>query len=105
MTRHGKGPLEYECSKSQLNITFDEDTNPTNEHQGSFRYGYLNVGQLANRVQVDFLNAGLMAADYSVEVTCIDHTPDKFVPIVVDGCKFNVEKSKLRMLINSKLKV
>lgn len=105
MTRHGKGPLEYECSKSQLNITFDEDTNPTNEHQGSFRYGHLNVGQLANRVQVDFLNAGLMAADYSVEVTCIDHTPDKFVPIVVDGCKFNVEKSKLRMLINSKLKV
>ena len=39
VTRHGAGPLPYECTAKALGITEADATNVTNPWQGSIRYG------------------------------------------------------------------
>ena len=54
MTRHGNGPMEYECAKDDINSTIVDKTNQANEWQGSLRFGFLNQEKLLERVKNDF---------------------------------------------------
>ena len=54
LTRHGMGIMEDEQDKLLIIGNKNEPTNVTNEFQGSFRYGKLNVKSLIGRVNDDF---------------------------------------------------
>lgn len=53
MTRHGAGPMEYECLKQDINPHIVDNVNQPNEWQGSLRFGYLNTETLYNRIRND----------------------------------------------------
>lgn len=55
MTRHGNGPMEHECIKSDINAEITDETNMPNEWQGSLRFGFLNPETLYRRIQGDML--------------------------------------------------
>lgn len=57
LTRHGAGRLDGECKKEEINPTIMDLTNVPNEFQESLRYAMLNVKDLKNRIQADFLVA------------------------------------------------
>lgn len=53
VTRHGDGPLPYECKKED--VTQDHDiTNQPNEFQGKLRYGQFNWDNINCRIDNDF---------------------------------------------------
>lgn len=56
MTRHGRGPMENECGKADINADIVDKTNQPNPWQDSLRFGFLDQFTLANRVQRDFVN-------------------------------------------------
>lgn len=54
VTRHGDGPLKYECSKQDLGIDEIDITNQSNKFQGDLRYAYFNWDRLMNSVDQDY---------------------------------------------------
>lgn len=54
MTRHGRGPMESECSKEDINPEIIDCTNQYNDWQEGLRFGYLNQYSLARRAEHDF---------------------------------------------------
>jgi adenylosuccinate synthase len=51
-TRHGNGPLPFECTREELNVKADA-TNISNDFQGKLRYGYLDSNDLLVRCYQD----------------------------------------------------
>ena len=56
ITRHGPGKLEGECTKEEVNVVKDDETNVYNIHQGDFRYAKMNWKSLVERVKDDYSN-------------------------------------------------
>lgn len=54
MTRHGKGPMEQECLKDDLNSKIKDNTNIYNTFQENLRYGTIYVPSLLKRINEDF---------------------------------------------------
>lgn len=73
LTRHGAGPMESELKKKPYK-GISEMTNVTNEFQGKFRYGNLNIRKIRDRIRTD-LQGCVDDLDVIVKlaVTCIDH--------------------------------
>lgn len=55
-TRHGNGPLPFECNKEDINSDIVDKTNEPNDYQGSIRYGYFDVNGFMSRVENDWKN-------------------------------------------------
>lgn len=53
-TRHGAGFMQDEVSKEELGEKVEEATNDTNDFQGNFRFGYLNLSDIRNYTRRDF---------------------------------------------------
>jgi adenylosuccinate synthase len=77
LTRHGNGPMENELYGVLPSKSVVELTNVTNEYQGQFRYGYLDLDVLKQRITVDMKNTKLRVSPKLV-VTCLDQM-DGFV--------------------------
>ena len=58
LTRHGDGPLGFECHREELDPRIRETTNVTNPFQGHFRYGKMNTEALDARIRKDFAGHG-----------------------------------------------
>lgn len=57
LTRHGDGDIMNPMNKKELSASIEDDrTNHYNEFQGEFRYGYLNIPELYNRIIKDLSN-------------------------------------------------
>lgn len=54
MTRHGKGPMDAECSKEDINPDIVDTTNIRNDWQDDLRFGYIDTDKLYRRVKGDF---------------------------------------------------
>lgn len=54
MTRHGAGRFDTECAKEDINPNMFDETNITNDYQGSLRYGWLDIDNLKRRIDKDF---------------------------------------------------
>lgn len=77
LTRHGAGKMESEL-KEKPYVGIKELTNVTNEFQGKFRYGNLDVDKLADRIRVELrraLNGGINISP-KLAVTCVDQLDD-----------------------------
>jgi adenylosuccinate synthase len=70
VTRHGAGPLRWECVK----IAHDE-TNFDNPYQGHLRYATLDEHALRDRIQADLRQAEPESVRLNpfLAITCIDH--------------------------------
>lgn len=54
MTRHGKGELDLEWNRKHISSAIEEDrTNHYNKFQDDFRYGFLNMTDLKQRIDND----------------------------------------------------
>lgn len=53
MTRHGAGRFDTECKKEDINPNMVDLTNIPNPHQGSLRYGKIDLNELVNRIKND----------------------------------------------------
>ena len=54
MTRHGAGPMDFECKKSDINPAIVDTTNIKNDWQGDLRFGYIDTDKLYRRIKGDF---------------------------------------------------
>lgn len=92
LTRHGEGRIDNECNKEGINPDMEDLTNVPNPHQGTLRYGKINVSELLNRIQKDFpgrkdWNVSL-AVTHENEVSEIFKSVDEFK---IDGLKSNFD--------------
>ena len=70
VTRHGAGPLPNEIERP-FNII--DRTNTYNEYQGRVRFSWLNVNELAARIERDLVQiSNLLDFGVSLFVTCLD---------------------------------
>lgn len=73
-TRHGNGPLLNESTVEQLGITLTDETNITNEFQGSFRVAPLDINSIRNAILNDFYQSTIFNGNVTAQlaVTCLD---------------------------------
>lgn len=77
MTRHGAGNFESECNKAEINSLMEDKTNVPNPYQGSIRYGWLNVSELAKRIKADINSIEANDYEVSLAVTHINEFNNK----------------------------
>lgn len=75
MTRHGAGRFDTECPKEEINPDMVDMTNVPNPHQGSIRYGKLDVGELLERCEGDFARFPIPGAEMRLAVTHLNEYP------------------------------
>lgn len=75
MTRHGAGRFDTECAKEEINPDMVDATNVPNPHQGTIRYGKLNVGELLARCEADFAKYPIGEAVMRLAVTHLNEYP------------------------------
>lgn len=75
LTRHGAGPMENEL-KHKPYVGINETTNVTNEFQGGFRYGNLDIDALRDRIRVDLRGINGVRVSPKLAVTCLDQIDD-----------------------------
>lgn len=78
LTRHGAGRLDNECSKKEINPNIEDSTNVPNPHQGSLRYGKMDVKELQERICKDFSMGS--SAKLSLAITHVNETTQLFKP-------------------------
>ena len=78
MTRHGAGRFVTECDKNLINSNMFDETNQTNEFQGSLRYGHLDLNNLTTRVENNLLNAQNLKFRYTTSIA-MTHTNEQEV--------------------------
>lgn len=54
LTRHGAGPFKEECRKDEINPEMKDLTNVPNPHQGTLRYGKLDIDTFLRRIREDY---------------------------------------------------
>lgn len=78
MTRHGAGRFDTECAKEDINPDMFDETNVTNDYQGSLRYGWLDVDDLKRRIDKDF---SLIPKKYHTELSlAVTHLNEYEIP-------------------------
>lgn len=88
LTRHGAGPLDYECKREVLSDKIIDETNMPNEWQGSLRFAPFAPTITLRAVdsflyELDFLREEFYKFEerttYSVGITCLDQTDGNII--------------------------
>ena len=92
LTRHGAGPLPYECAREDISDKIIDETNMPNEWQGSLRFAPHNIATIFSLHQGVFNHADFFRLDnsrvfYSTGVTCLDQTNGKIIYHNIDENK------------------
>ena len=97
MTRHGAGPFPTE---HDLPIDIVDKTNVPNEHQGSLRFGYLDLDLLRSTITLDGVNDYRMHIEPKVNIalTCVDQIGD-YAYFVENDELHKVKKDKFPKMI------
>jgi len=108
LTRHGNGPLKNELLNGDYPRKpyrlINEKTNVDNEHQGRFRYAYLDIDALVERVKADVKWASMreLKLEPAIAVTCLDQV-DEQVTIMHEEKFQQVWKQDLPFLLKRHL--
>jgi adenylosuccinate synthase len=82
-TRHGVGPLPFECDKPYPAII--DHTNEPNQYQGQLRYSPLNIDEIIINTALDQLKYGQSINRKYAVMTCLDQIKDiKLLKIIKD---------------------
>jgi len=73
-TRHGAGPLKHEVDLPYKEVV--DETNKTNEFQGSLRFAYLELEDLVDGIKLDLKNSGKIKVNPNICFTCVDQLND-----------------------------
>lgn len=98
-TKHGAGDFPHELINKPY-IGINEITNISNEFQGNFRYGHLDINLLRNRIKTDLE----YAVPYKIKVnpklaiTCVDQV-DKIGKYIINGKLKKMSKRYMASLI------
>lgn len=80
VTRHGAGPLPYECAASELGITSPDETNVHNSWQGSIRYArHGGFDEFVRPVLADINENGAGDIGASLFITHLNETDGKLM--------------------------
>jgi adenylosuccinate synthase len=75
LTRHGKGPLDNECSKAYLSKKeIVDNTNIPNQWQDSLRFGLLDFQVLAENIYHDMFHGLNINVNPHIDITCMDQS-------------------------------
>jgi len=74
-TRHGAGPFPTE----NTTLAYADETNITNEFQGSLRFGYLDMDLIKENINRDSVKANGIKVKRSIAVTCLDQVDDMVI--------------------------
>ena len=88
-TRHGAGPLDGELNFSNIKHNIVDDTNITNEFQGTLRFAHADFNLFESITDKDFLNYAPRGSKKTTTMTCIDQL-GRLVEAKVDGDPNNV---------------
>lgn len=81
LTRHGAGRFDTECSVEEINQDIIDYTNIYNPHQGSIRYGKINIGELIQRIYDDFGDSYKENYRLSLATTHLNETHGKYAAV------------------------
>lgn len=76
LTRHGAGPLRYEMRDFPY-LGVEEKTNKANDHQGKFRYAYLDFNDLTQGIKDDLNQKTELEVRPHFALTCVDQSEDR----------------------------
>lgn len=93
LTRHGEGPLPYEC-EGLLYPHLGDATNVDNLFQGKLRYAPFNLSLLLESVITD-LKESTLAVDPMLVVTCVNQLPEHVAFVTHYGTLERTTKEKL----------
>ncbi|MBO7095335.1 MAG: hypothetical protein J6V94_00060, partial [Lachnospiraceae bacterium] len=80
VTRHGAGPLPYECPASELGITSPDETNVHNSWQGNIRYArHGGFDEFVRPVLADINECGAGDTGASLFITHLNETDGKLM--------------------------
>lgn len=79
LTRHGEGPLRNETGAESS--WCNDETNKYNDHQGAFRYAYLDIDDLVNGITDDIQASHRYVSPY-IALTCADQVENGIVRFV-----------------------
>ena len=80
VTRHGAGPLPYECKDAELGITSPDKTNVHNSWQGSIRYArHGRYDEFVKPVLADIEECNASAVPASLFITHLNETDGKIM--------------------------
>ncbi len=84
LSRHGAGPLPRQLATPPPGVV--DPTNQPNDFQGEVRYAWLDVDELAMRIDADLdIRADGVTATAQLAVTCLDQLD--VIPYRVGGCE------------------
>jgi len=88
LTRHGAGPLPYECSKQDVSDLIEDVTNIPNDFQHTLRFAPINLDLLKTTITAD-INKFPVVIIPNLVITCADHFPasGSLIPFVSDNKK------------------
>ena len=82
LTRHGAGPFPEECSKDEINPSMTDLTNVPNPHQGTLRYGKLDVKEFIRRIVNDFDSERLPERTETRMTVAVTHVNEFTGPVI-----------------------
>lgn len=102
-TRHGAGPLPYECDKRDIRLDLPSDkTNVYNEFQGKFRYAGIDTENLCCRIKHDIYTPGLMnKISVSICITHLDETSNMFIGPYLNEIPVNIIDDEFDIVYHS----
>ena len=71
LTRHGAGPLAHELPQAP-GAGIRDETNITNDWQGSLRFAHLDIATLAGHIRDDLSDNNAVKINHGIAVTCLD---------------------------------
>jgi adenylosuccinate synthase len=90
LTRHGYGPLPFECYAADMGLTnIEDETNVYNDWQKAFRYAPLNLDLLQYAIISDQNYSRHLS--WRLNVTCLDQVPAE-IEIISQNKRVNIQK-------------
>ena len=98
-TRHGAGPFPEYSALKLVNTEFE--TNQSNEHQGDFKVGYLDIDLLNYAISCDEHFSSELKKH--LIVTCLDQFATRYIPVLRNGTLDKIDYRILPDLLECKL--
>lgn len=96
MTRHGAGRFDSECRKEKINPKIIDLTNVPNPYQDSLRYGFLDLNDLRNRIDLDLAGKKFRKSisfthynEYTIDLDMVHTIFSDYKIYVSDGMTYN----------------
>ena len=107
LTRHGNGPFVED--NPFVEITYVDTTNVTNQFQGNFKYGVLDIDLLINTIEKDILRGTAIANLYNLKILrpklFLTHMDMKTVRVMSSGEIMEIDCSELIQILAERIDI